>query len=110
MGYESPIDMIYGQMRIETENAICKAVQEVGINVDKEELIKALQYDREQYQKGYKDGYVHRGMEIVRCTNCCFGKLCNGGTAYVCEQCIGTPEQIIHSGGWFCANGKRRID
>lgn len=33
------------------------AVQRVGVNVDKDELIKALQYDRGQYDKGYADGY-----------------------------------------------------
>lgn len=26
-----------------------------GVNVDKEELLKALKYDREQYEKGYRD-------------------------------------------------------
>ena len=33
-----------------------KAVRKVGVNVDKYELIKALQYDRNQYTKGYEDG------------------------------------------------------
>ena len=32
-----------------------RAVQSYGINVDKDELIRALQYDREQYYKGYAD-------------------------------------------------------
>ena len=30
--------------------------QLVGVYVDKEELIKALQYYRNQYEKGYSDG------------------------------------------------------
>ena len=54
--YESPITIITGQMKYEIENEIYRAVQEVGVSVDKEELIKALQYDREQYIKGYTDG------------------------------------------------------
>lgn len=33
-----------------------KAIRKVGVNVDKSELIKALQYDRDQYAKGYEDG------------------------------------------------------
>ena len=33
-----------------------EAIRKVGVNVDKEELIKALQYDRNQYTKGYEDG------------------------------------------------------
>lgn len=63
MSYQSPIDVIMGQMNIFYENEICKAVQNVGVNVDKNELLKALQYDRGQYQKGYAD----RDAEIVRC-------------------------------------------
>lgn len=32
-----------------------KLYKKVGINVDKEELLKALIYDRVQYDKGYED-------------------------------------------------------
>lgn len=62
--YEAPIEMNieedfpdYGSMAVfEIENMICSAVLKVGITVDKEELIKALRYDRGQYEKGYADG------------------------------------------------------
>ena len=59
--YESPIDKIVGeiesQMIQEEENRILYHVkQSVGYNVDKDELIRALNYDRNQYEKGYKDG------------------------------------------------------
>lgn len=37
----------------------------MGIYVDKEELIKALRYDRQQYDKGYADGYS-KGYEQGR--------------------------------------------
>lgn len=57
MNYESPINIISQQMKIQMEDEIMKAVQRVGINVDKDELIRALQYDRGQYQKGYMDGF-----------------------------------------------------
>lgn len=52
--YESPTEIIQTEMQMDGE--ILKAVQGVGIDVNKEELIKALAYDREQYVKGYKDG------------------------------------------------------
>lgn len=55
--YKSPIETIIGEMKMQQNGEICRVVQEVGINVDKDELIKALQYDREQYGKGYSDGY-----------------------------------------------------
>lgn len=56
-GYESPITLTAEKMRIEQEENIFKAIQKFNINVNKEELIKALQYDRNQYEKGYCDGY-----------------------------------------------------
>ena len=60
MDYKSPIEITIGQFRWEQEKRIegevFSAIQEVGINVYREELVKALQYDRDQYYKGYKDG------------------------------------------------------
>lgn len=53
--YESPIELIYGDMQTKFENDICEVVQEVGINVNKDQLISALIYDRHQYEKGYQD-------------------------------------------------------
>ena len=58
MSYESPIKLITDRIRFEQEDAIFTAVQRCGVEVDKDELIKALQYDRDQYQKGYNDGYI----------------------------------------------------
>jgi len=54
--YKSPIEIMQTGMQVQMENGIMKAVQDVGINVDKSELLKALAYDREQYQKGFEDG------------------------------------------------------
>lgn len=58
--YESPIQKlvtdIETNIRQQEENAVLQAVVSVGVNVDKEELIKALEYDRGQYEKGYADG------------------------------------------------------
>ena len=58
--YESPIEKIYGELQTqmvqEDEKMVIKAIRNVGVNVDKGELIKALQYDRNQYTKGYEDG------------------------------------------------------
>ena len=66
--YESPIKIIAGQIKTNYEDAIYRAVQNVGINIDREELLKALEYDRGQYEKGweegFRDGYVH-GLEIA---------------------------------------------
>lgn len=62
IGYESPITRIMRDIQTqiikESENQIFQAVQKCEIKVDKEELIKALQYDRGQYEKGYKEGAI----------------------------------------------------
>lgn len=63
--YESPIELIYTPMMVQFEDEVMKAVQNVGIDVNKEELIKALMYDREQYNKGFADA-VKRVEERLR--------------------------------------------
>lgn len=55
LGYESPIQTILSDMRVEYEENMVRAVQSLGFCVNKEELIKALHYDRGQYEKGYAD-------------------------------------------------------
>lgn len=63
--FDSPIKIITDRMRTEFEGQVLRAVQNVGVIVDKEELIKALQYDREQYEKGYFDGYARELEDIA---------------------------------------------
>ena len=70
--YESPIVQITKGFHTEIDNGILKAVMEHGIIVDKEELLKALKYDRGQYDKGYKDGYkagIKRLCDISGCSS-----------------------------------------
>lgn len=57
-GYESPITMIVGEMEAKMESDTMSVIQRYGIDVNKEELIKALDYDRKQYEKGYQNGYA----------------------------------------------------
>lgn len=67
--YESPIKVIQGELETQLEGEILKAVHRVGVTVDRDELIRALRYDREQYQKGFDDA---RGDAVVvtRCKDC----------------------------------------
>lgn len=55
--YESPINMIISKLYTDLESECMKSIQRYGFDIDKEELAKALKYDREQYEKGYTDGY-----------------------------------------------------
>lgn len=73
-GYESPLTMlvsdIHNRILEQQENAIVAQIQaEYGISCDKEELIKALNYDRGQYDKGYQYGFnsgYYKGYETAK--------------------------------------------
>lgn len=60
-GYESPINIV--QQLVQTDVAenvdkqVYTAIHQVGVVVNKDELIKAINYDRNQYEEGYKNGY-----------------------------------------------------
>ena len=59
--YESPIIRIQNQLlkemgEKEENQFMCEVRQTIGYQIDKAELIKALNYDRDQYEKGYQDG------------------------------------------------------
>ena len=55
--YESPINIIISELCTKLDSDCVKSVQSYGFDVDKEELAKALNYDRKQYEKGHTDGY-----------------------------------------------------
>ena len=54
--HESPIKIMETEWSTQMDGNILKAVKNVGIDVDKDELLRALKYDRDQYDKGYRDG------------------------------------------------------
>lgn len=60
--YQSPIEIITNQIADKVINdlnqKVFTAVERIGININPTELIKALAYDREQYERGYRDGYI----------------------------------------------------
>lgn len=64
IGYKAPIDVLMGAVRDDFDGRIFRAVQMADIEVDRDELIKALQYDRGQYEKGYNDGGKVAAKEI----------------------------------------------
>jgi hypothetical protein len=101
MRYQSPVDLIVSEMNMKLDGTIFKAVQNVGVNVDRDELIKALQYDRQQYQKGYAD----RDAEIVRCKDCKWWHKSETHNGYGdCGQANGIT---LKSSDWFCADGEK---
>lgn len=103
--YKSPIEMlmtdIQHQIKKGKEEEIYKAVVSIGINVDKEELIRALQYDREQYKKGYADGHRDAMEELVLCKDC---KHSSYDSVHGDYWCYGQKVFANH----FCSVGERR--
>lgn len=97
MNYQSPIEVFQTQIKSQIDGEIYKAVMKVGINVNKDELLKALQYDRDQYQKGYID----RDSEIVRCKDC---KHYHQGFGCDLMQRPSVGKDL----DWFCADGERK--
>lgn len=63
--YKSPIEIIHEQAQ-KIENGIFKVLHNMDINVDKNELMKALKYDRDQYNAGYADGLERGRQEMAR--------------------------------------------
>lgn len=111
MAYESPIKITYqegipefrtfheqiaDEIGERVECRIMASVQEqMKIEIDRNELIRALNYDRDQYDKGFADGY-REGIRDKR--NCCIGAEDNPepaewietdhkGTPYLCPSC-----------------------
>lgn len=79
--YQSPITKLIGEITSEIirneENKLIAVVnQQVGYRIDREELIKALQYDRDQYRKGFNDAKrqildkIYEMFEGVQCMDC----------------------------------------
>ena len=96
------------------DDMVFDAVAEVGIKVDRDELIKALEYDRGQYEKGYGDGYRAAKDEIVQCKDCMHSRPIDREDSYEAffgEDCVWCTENDVgmHNHG-FCSKGERKDD
>lgn len=81
--YKSPIEIVQSNTPTEIlnrciEENIYRAVWDVGINVDVEELKHALAYDRDQYEQGFRDGSVKQVPKKP---------VLNNGGGYCCSVC-----------------------
>lgn len=97
--YKSPIDLIYDHLVTEQENEVFKAVVRCGIDVDKDELIKALAYDRRQYDLGYADGKMDAEPQWIPCSE----RLPEDDRTKVVTLANGNAEAGYYSNGdWWC--------
>ena len=121
--YESPImllqtDPLIQCVKNETDTMIIRGVFRAGVHVDKDELIKALEYDRGQYEKGFRDGRMYvppcpsnadkiRAMSdgelagwLERIRLCCSTDLC-GRICPLAEVCYSSAEGPKETLDWL---------
>lgn len=107
--YQSPIEtyeqIVSSNFAEKFDDLVLEQIKKLGVVVDKEELIKALEYDRDQYQKGYKDGRA----SIICCEDCEYFRhpFDNVNTPRYC--CLGRHNGS-HDPNWFCGDAKRKED
>lgn len=107
--YQSPIEIMYSKFNTQIENQIMTAVQNVGVNVDKDELVKALEYDRKQYEQGFADALkcVPEELTTVR-----HGRWVEESSLYdYCSRCraMVRPKDIAYKSK-FCLNCGAKMD
>ena len=85
--YKSPIELMRTQIETDFENQIITAVARTGIRVDKHELIKALQYDRNQYDKGFDDGRKETAKELIAAVKSCMQDFEDDDDGYILKKC-----------------------
>ena len=98
--YESPIKIDYAEPIYESvigqfDEAVMKAVQRVNISVDRDELVRALQYDRDQYEKGFRDGVASAKRQ---------GEWKHDREWLTCSVCGNTICEMDDYGEWFPTN------
>ena len=113
--YKSPIEMLISDIQHQIVNQqdeqIYQAVVHYIPNVNKAELLRALQYDRNQYEKGYMDGKRDAMNELVKCKNCRWWTMIDetgGGYCNHISYYVENTEPPIVGGNWFCCGGERK--
>ena len=114
--YESPIKLLFprfddviSDMAKKQDDMVFDAVARFGVIVDKGELLRALHYDRDQYDKGFVDGKAAAMDELVRCKDCKHFAHCEevegvSWTGFCNYGEFHTDEED------FCSRGERRSD
>ena len=106
--YKSPIDIIYGQLETQLEGEIMKAVYKYDINIDKEELVRLLNNDRDQYNKGYADGrsdaVAHGAWHKYH------DYFTNRQVGWICNNCSAVSYDLSNGDTSFCPHCGAMMD
>ena len=111
---ESTIDSFAKSIIKQKDDAIFAEIQHsFGVDLDREELIRALKYDREQYDKGYADGIRDAREELVRCKECKYWneetKWCYKHSHYYNDGVNWLQWEHFEADD-FCSHGERKKD
>lgn len=108
--YDSPIDLyisdIQNQIVAQQDEQIYQAVVQFVPDVKRDELLKALRYDRGQYDKGYADGKRDAMDELVRCKDCKSYRLFKNRFGVEISRCMLIGADISPED--FCSYGERK--
>ena len=115
-GYAPPVSLNLNDFQYDIGDSVVRYIAKMGIQVNQEELLKALKYDRGQYKAGYDAGFADGFVEtlhIVRCRDCIHRQ----GDEY--PMCMLHTEPYANARGYkgeavcvemngFCSYGKRK--
>lgn len=114
--YESPIKLsmeeIAEDIHKNLDECIVESIARYGIAIDKDSLIRALTYDRDQYQKGYADAKaeqswipVEKGLPEERDWYLGIFKEPDTGwinpIPFICDYLLGTKTKATTKEGWI---------
>ena len=110
--YDSPISTVISTLQPWMEKfgeqfdaLVIKNVCSVGINIDKDKLLQALNQDKSRYEEAYRRGYAARENEIIRCKDCKHCFVDGENVRYnVCEL----NHNKVQADDWFCADAERK--
>lgn len=105
--YEPPIEIVQHTIRDaidkHIDDCVYKAVVRADIHVDREELIKALQYDRDQFQKGFAAGVEWGSPKWISVED----KLPEEGKSVLVHYVDGwMPVAHLFNGKWYQSGGE----
>ena len=115
MSYESPIKLCVEEMAIEAakdmDDFVLQAIDRVcaTVTVDRDEVLRALRYDRDQYDKGFADGKAAAMDELVRCAECRYYKQ-NRYSTKRDMRCQCWTDWLPTEPDDFCSYGEKRDD
>lgn len=109
--YEPPLEFVVKEICEKIgENVDAMVIQacfDAHVEVNRDELLAALKYDRGQYEKGVADGRAQAAEELVHCADCEYWQrewkpiTAKDGTHFCANVGLCT------SADWFCADGAK---